>query len=563
MKYLGLFMLLVVLLLGWRVDARKKPAPKPVPPPQKVLPRPETGRKDTVIKGTTLEVYQQYEPELKPIQKPEFQPGLPPKPTTKAQQVYEVPQQNLYYSYRALPLRPLALGKDTTHPAHADYLLLGGGNLATVLAEFGIGSLHGSNWQTAFQGRYLTQEGNLEGQVYRTLLLKGTGTMVQGHQLLEADIQASRNVVGAYGYDHDQHQYAFTDIRRILTSGAVNFGFSDAVPNTLGIHYHPEVNVGYFAATTIDHEVRMNLSLPVSKQFDSNFSAGIGVNTWVAKTTLLKDSRNNSIIQVTPGIDFHRESFNAHLGLYPSFGAGNSYLLPDINASLKLKNSNAVLSISWKSTLIQNTAQQLYLANPYLAGDSSIYGLQTKSDAVIARLGLGLGKHLSVWAAGGWQHYMNLPLFVSKRGGDGKDFTIIYDPQVQAITWSGGIDYAVGRDLILGASGLWYNYYNKTYDYVWNAPLVHLKGHAIWRPIHNLSVTADLEFMDQMWGLNAAGNSQKLSGVVDLDAAAEYSFMQRLNIFIKVDNILNAKNERWLGYPSYGVNIYGGLRFLF
>jgi hypothetical protein len=30
-----------------------------------------------------------------------------------------------------------------------------------------------------------------------------------------------------------------------------------------------------------------------------------------------------------------------------------------------------------------------------------------------------------------------------------------------------------------------------------------------------------------------------------------------------VTNLLNNKNQRWLGYDSYGINVYGGLRLKF
>jgi hypothetical protein len=64
----------------------------------------------------------------------------------------------------------------------------------------------------------------------------------------------------------------------------------------------------------------------------------------------------------------------------------------------------------------------------------------------------------------------HLPLFITQPSGDGKDFTTLYDPKVQAIVWNAGLRYAIGEDFSLGAEGTWYNYYEHSYARVWGAP---------------------------------------------------------------------------------------------
>src|ERR1700759_5696926 len=77
---------------------------------------------DTALKGSTIEVIQSYKPKVKQAPKPEWEPQLPPADTTHPVFTYEVPQQTLYYSYSSLPLRPLALGRDTTALPFRNYV---------------------------------------------------------------------------------------------------------------------------------------------------------------------------------------------------------------------------------------------------------------------------------------------------------------------------------------------------------------------------------------------------------------------------------------------------------
>ena len=52
-------------------------------------------------------------------------------------------------------------------------------------------------------------------------------------------------------------------------------------------------------------------------------------------------------------------------------------------------------------------------------------------------------------------------------------------------------------------------------------------------------------------------------GFILWDASAEYNFTQRLQLFARVDNILNTKYQINAGYPMPGTTFMGGLRFRF
>lgn len=517
-------------------------------------------RSDTTIRSATLEVIQEYEPELKPVTKTELAPDLPPPPANRVQQEYQVPQQTLYYSYRALPLRPLALGTaDTAPEAPMNYALLGVGNLSTILGEVGIGSLKGKNWQTALQARYITQQGDPNDQVFRSFHLNGTGSLTDASHTYEAAITAQRDVFGAYGYNHDVIDYDFDAVRRALSGGSLKLGMLNNRTGPWGLDYHPTIGFSYYKASTWNSEQSINIELPASKRIDSNWSVGLAVDARLTTSDIDTNGWNNNIIQIRPAVNYESAKYGFRAGLYPTIGKV-TYLLPDLEFHYNLK-THVVLSAGMKSTLQQNTLRELTVMNPYYK-PGGVWS-QSRVDDIYGNLSFALGRHLNIFGGVGFKQWKDLPLFVTVPSGDGKDFDVIIDPHISAINWTGGLRYALGEDFIASAEVNWLNFTDSGYPRVWGMPALRFRGKMDWKPIANLRVGAYVEVMDQIWGRDVQGNEVSLKGVVDLGASAEYTIIRKLDLFLRAENILDRSNERWLGYPSFGFNIYGGLRFRF
>jgi hypothetical protein len=52
---------------------------------------------------------------------------------------------------------------------------------------------------------------------------------------------------------------------------------------------------------------------------------------------------------------------------------------------------------------------------------------------------------------------------------------------------------------------------------------------------------------------------EKLTGLLDLSLGADYFFSEHLGAFVRINNIFGNKHERWLRYPTYGVNGVAGV----
>ncbi len=341
-------MILGVVLCASAASAQRRRSAAPQRPQTPI----RATRSDTTIKGTTLEVYQVYQPELKPIVKPETSPTLPPVAKEPTPQQYEVPQQTLNYSYSALPLRPLALGKDTAPRPAQNYALLGGGNLSTMLVEAGLGALHGRNWNASVWGHYISQEGNLENQLYRSFSLRSIGAYRTESHIVEAGLDGYRNVFGRYGYNHDALRYGLDDVRMPYSAVNLTLGLQNTQRGPWGINYHPRLTFGAFDARQ-GHETTLNIFAPATKQLDSSLSIGLAINGQFAGTTIGNRSGTNNIFQFMPALDYRSGGFSGHLGVSPTFSEGEQLLaLPDIRLNYVLPDN--------KLKLIRHLARPTY-----------------------------------------------------------------------------------------------------------------------------------------------------------------------------------------------------------
>lgn len=562
----GVILLLMLALLSVPAQAQRRKTrmkPKAAAP---VAQTPQAPRNDTTIKSTTLEVYQVYQPEMKPLQKPGYSASLPPTEKEPQPQHYEVPQQTLLYSYRALPLRPLALGKDTGKLPPQRYILLGGGNLSTALAEMGFGGLHVKHWTGNVLGRYLSQEGSTENQIFRSFLLKGDAAWNKDNHLLEAGLDLSRNVFGRYGYDHSVQRYSLDDVRMKYDAARLHLGFRNTEPGLWKLNYAPTLNLLVWDGRQ-GHETDLNFYTPVSYQFDTSFSLGLAVNaqlSWNCLAASLDKNQSSNLFQLLPFADYHEGNFEAHFAIAPTWSEGADLLwLPDAHLAYQLLNHRIKLELSGKAVRQQNTLQQLSEENPYFfPGNFSIH--QSTRYEVAGAASVALGNHLSVWGRLAWQQFDNAPLFITSAGSDGKDFSIIYEQDMRAFAWGGGLRYQLGEYFSLGAEGQWLNYYQLSMlNHAYGMPGIRMRGDLSWRMAKGLLLTSYMQVLDEIWGLDANGHDARQKGVFDFGAATEYNFITKLSAFIRADNLLGRHNERWLGYPSFGFNLYGGLRYRF
>lgn len=518
--------------------------------------------KDTTLQDQTIEVIQAYKPQVKQTPKPNFAPDLPPKETGTPSFQYDVPQQTLYYSYTPPALRPLVLAKDSTQLPYPNYVKLGGGNLATIYLDAGIGGIKGKNYNLAIHVHHLQQQGNLKYQKTALSGIEATGNLTTKKLYYTGSLHLLRNQYALYGDYFDTGSGAAP--QNTYWGVAAALDAFNTTTNKANINYHPSVNLGFYGRKYIT-QTSFNLDLPASKKLNENFTVSAAFNLKIAATrsSFSTTVNNSNIVQFTPKIAYEKEGLKAHVAIAPTLGNGGStYILPDVYLHYQIPSNHLSFFAGWLGTLQQNTFEQLTTINPYLAINYPTQ--QTRQMQVFGGFRASIGNALSFSAQVSHRDYKDFAMMVpGSYTSNIKEFSVLYDAQVKAISVEAAARYDVSNTFSIRLNGAYYDFYQKTYANVWQVPTLRFNIDFSLNVIKGLDITAYSRLLAGIYALDNMGLQTKLKPAFEAGAAAEYQIIPRLSAFLNVNNLFNNRYQRWYHYQVYGFNIYGGLRLKF
>jgi outer membrane cobalamin receptor len=77
-------------------------------------------------------------------------------------------------------------------------------------------------------------------------------------------------------------------------------------------------------------------------------------------------------------------------------------------------------------------------------------------------------------------------------------------------------------------------------------------------------VSSDLYFLAGIKGKNLITDKEvKLDPIIDLNFKFTYLLSDHFNVFVSANNVFNKNYQRYLYYPTQGVNFLGGLSYSF
>jgi hypothetical protein len=517
---------------------------------------------DTIMKGAIIEVIQSYKPQVKQAPKPEWVPQLPPADTTHPAFTYEVPQQTLFYTYSSLPLHPLALGANVEKSPFSNYIKAGGGNLSALFLDAGIGGIRGADYETDIHMHHLSQQGSIKYQQSALSGIEAEGILHGDNNDWHATIDGERNEYYYYGYDHSKYSFSSNNLQQVYTTVRGCVDMKNKGDSTDNISYHPSINASLYNAKFNTSETTLGFNAPFNYKLDNAVQAQLDLSGALTQYKVNSLATNNSYVELLPGINLNG-AFSGHALFGLAIGKGSTfYFLPDILAAYKIPETPVTISGGYQSTLRQNTYEQLTTENPYLANVYTV--MQTRRDEAFANIQAGIGDHLSLSGRVSWWSYKDLPTFLDTTAvvNPINPFYVVYD-NVNALSLQLGARYVIAHTWSVGVSGDFYHFYNGTQLYVWHEPNVKIKGDLTFMPFPKLTVTAYIALLGGITAKDNGNNVVKLSTIADIGGNAECQIVSRLSAFVQLNNILNDKYQRWLGYQAYGLNIYGGVRLKF
>lgn len=549
--------LIIISLTGTVFAQRRKNTPKPEA-------NATTVKKDT-LPNRTVTVTSAFQPSLKSTSKINFSAASPLPDSARPQLEYDVPAQNLFFSYQSPALKPLAANIDSNiHWENRSYIKLGYGNFTTPYAQAAFSFGDGAKSIVNVKGLYTSSKSSVPFQQFSKTELDAIGLFASPGNKNEwnGKLFYKNSTQYQYGFLPDSLKFSKDELRQGFTTFGGTVGVRNKTENTAGINYHPNVSLSLFRDDDGSNESNFKIEAPMVKSFGKIFGFGLGLTADI--TTYKSDSAGeitNNLYYVTPAILFKTPNFNITGGFSPSWDNQVFSMLPNFSAEAKINEEKFILLAGWMGYFNKTTYQSLASVNPWLQQPKFL--LNTKIQEQYAGFKGSAGAHVTYNAKVSYLKFNNQPLFINDTV-TGKSFRVINESEMKAVRIHGEIGYTLQEKLSLLA-GATFNQYSslKNNEKAWGLVPLEVNAALRWQVLKDFLVKTDVFFWDGAQYPNKLMQVRKLDPALDVNAGVEFSIMPQLNAWVQFNNIFNNKYQRWNQYPVFGFNVMAGVVFNF
>lgn len=517
-------------------------------------------QKDTTRQS--ISIVSSYKPSIKPVAKINFSGSQLTADTSRNVRQYNVPSQNLFYSYQAIPITALELTSDTSLDlGNRNFIKAGYGNYSTPFLSAGLGIGDGNTGLVNIYANYISQVGKLRYQDYSLFNVKATGSYFAKKNEVYASVTAARDQRYLYGFDNGLVGIKREDVRQQFQQFSIATGIKNTASYNNGFDYNPNLQVHFFSNKSILTENTVIFNLPAEIKISDNFSGKLELSTditsYKSEVTGI-NSYDNNVSQIAPAVVYNSESLMIQGGITPTFDNDEFKLLPNVMAELKLKEQKFILQAGWVGRVVKNTFRNLSQINPFLAPMAS--QLNTTETEFYGGIKTSIGKHFKLNAKAGVVAYKDFALFINKQSPEGiNSFVISNEPAMENFRIHGDISY-INQEKFTATAGITLNGFTgvNVNDKAYNTLPMEFTGSLRWWAFDRVLLKGDFYFFA---GYNylQGGVSQSMSGGSDISAGAEIKISRNFSAFLDVNNIFNDKYQRWHNYEVLGLNFVGGV----
>lgn len=525
-----------------------------------------------------IEIVRPYKPVLADAFKLRRSPDLENIQTYKAKFNYTVTERRLELNSDINKVEAEKLIDERPEVLVNNYFKLGAGLLNTFTTEGYINTGSDEALQAGLFFRHFGQKSGDIGQLSNHQQVTAFGKSILDKFSLQGKLNYQRQGLSFYGFDplvsSVNPAYAKQSFNLIEGEGEV---FSNYSTDENALSYAAKANLYTFKDAFSAKESLFTLSASLNKRI-SDLNLGLNFSTELGKTSDITTSNNNNLLRLNPYIKFQTNDIKLTAGVnfVQEFGStSDTKIFPTATADLTIVPDYLQLFAEVKGDVNRNTLRDLTKINPYLGQNQTLENSIEKLNiqaGVKGTAGPGFGYKVKIYS----QKVNNLPLFAN-RYGDIAKFDIIYDRGNTTITGiEGAMSVQVSNDLTWTGKINFEQFSPATELHVWMRPGARINSDLAYNINKKLTLNGAVYIQSdtkakiyngpvaQPYVVDHANETtKKIKGFVDLGAGVDYKINNQFGAFVKANNLLNQNNYRYLYYPSFGINIFGGISYSF
>lgn len=518
----------------------------------------------------TIDITSTFKPELREPAKVNFNAVPVAGDTTPPSLKYNIPVQNLMFTYQPAVLKPLAMQVDSlTDWPYSNFIKLGFGNVHQPYLKAGFSFGDGENKFFNIFGDHYTSKGDLPFQQNNFTKVGATVTYKTPANLeWNAGLGFTSDDYFLYGFRPDSLKFTKDQLRQRFQTIEGRVSLRNIVPTEYGLTFNPSAKVAVFTDNHTPKATEANsvVTLPVQKNFGKSTAFNLGLIadlTNYRNEAALKSTENNNIFMISPKVLLTTPNLFLQAGLIPSWERRDFHMLPNVMADITTNDQRFTLQLGWIGYYNKGSYQRFASINPWLAQPDSL--LNTRVQEGYVGFKGSLGSNFAYSAKVGYQQHRNMPLFVNDTL-DGKTFNILYEDKLNIFQTHAEAEYRVGEKFSAKGIVNWNIYKLEEQQRAWGLLPIELSAALRWQ------LVKDLFFKTELWAWDGAqyrvknGNgfdNRKGETAFDLNAGAEFRITKNFNVWLQMNNILDNNYERWNQYEVFGFNILGGIVYSF
>lgn len=524
----------------------------------------EQSPSDTALPPRTVVVTSQFTPVLKQTSKINFSAATPLPDSIRPALEYNIPVQNLSFSYQSPALKAMAENIDSSVQwNNTSFLKAGYGNYTTPYLQAGLAFGDGVASVVNINGKYTSSNGSLPYQNYSKLHLEGLGIFSTADNKNEwnGNVFFDNSTQYLYGFQPDTLKFAKDDLKQSFTDFGGKISLRNKAENSFGINYNPSVALDIFGDNHSGKENTFMFDLPVSKSIIETLDFNVGLHGSVSGYKTDVADINNTIYYIDPSVTFKKENLKITAGFTPSWSNSEFHLLPNFMADIKINEEKFILQAGWIGYYNKTTYQSLANFNPFIQQPTVLNNALVKEQ--YAGFKGSAGDHFTYNARVSFLKINNQPLFVND-SVTGRAFAVVYEPSLNDVRIHGELGYTVGEQFSLLA-GVNFNQYSnfEVNEKAYGLIPVEFTGAVRYQLLRDLLLKADVFSWRSIPYRTKDLQAKRLDPAFDLNAGAEFSFLPQWKAWLQFNNVFNNTYQRWNQYPVLGFNMLLGVVYSF
>jgi hypothetical protein len=523
-----------------------------------------------------IDVVRAYKPVLAEAVKIRRSPDLTDIKNIKPKVSYNLMDKRLELNTDIRELEVQKIMQITPEELKNNYAKIALGNLGTTLAQLNLATGTDQALQAGFNFNHLAQKGKLNQQNTSEQNVSVYGKSINDKLILKGDLAYNRKSNYFYGIDDlntftnlnpaQQRFNLFVADADIYKRIAANDSNKLALASKINAYHLNNYYDGSENAVTISAGLSKNLQ---------KFQAGANAIIDFTTTKDIGYSINNHLFKINPyvkldgdrfrltaGINYVNEfGYNQRIHIFPS--ASIDYvLIPDYltlfgkvdgdvnkNRLREMVDINSFLNIN---PLIKNTVEKLNISG-------GVRG------TIIPNVGFkAMVKSITI---SDFQYFVN--------NVDAKQkFDVAYDNgNSQILNFTGEINAKFSDDFRIDTKVDFNQYDLKNEQYAWFNPSLKFNTTASVKIAQKFTLDGDFYYQgltkakalnrDLVTPTTIIESVRTLPSFVDMSLGLDYAYNKKISAFVKANNLLNNAYQRYLYYPSFGLNVLGGFSYSF